>query len=85
MPVDGVPQQQKLPTPERWQNDNDQGKTWEFKDRAREASCPPLRIKRMVKFEGSNKILRGANYVCSENIDALLNHFPVNYLKFMCQ
>ena len=45
----------------------DRGKTREFKDKAREASCPPSGIKRMVEFEGSNKILRCANYVCSEN------------------
>ena len=57
----------KLPTPERRQNDNDQGKTREFKDRAREASCLPSGIKRMVEFEGSNKLPRRANYVCSEN------------------
>ena len=36
-------------------------------DRAREASCPPSGIKRMVEFDGSNKIPRRANYVCSEN------------------
>ena len=59
----------KLPTPERRQIDNDQGKTREFKDRAREALCPPSGIKRMVEFEGSNKIPRRANYVCSENIN----------------
>ena len=58
----------KLPSPERRQIDNDQGKTREFKDRAREASCPPSGIKRMVEFEGSNKIPRRANYACSENI-----------------
>ena len=67
MPVNGVPQCQKLPTPECQQNDNNEGKTWEFKDRAREASCLPSGIKPMVEFEGSNKISRRANYVCSEN------------------
>ena len=46
MPVDGVPERQKHLTPERRQNDNDQGKTREFKDRAREASCPPSGIKK---------------------------------------
>ena len=79
MPVDGVPQRQKLPTPERRQNDNDQGKTREFKDRAREASCPPPGIKRMMEFEGSNKIPRRANYVCSENSDisSLHTHYHI--------
>ena len=58
---------QKLPSPKRGQNDNDRGKTREFKQRDSKASCLPWRHRAHRNLKDMAKIPRCANYVSSEN------------------
>ena len=67
VPVDGRLQRQKLPSPERGQNDNDRGKTREFKQRDGKASYLPRRRRARRNLKDIAQIPWCANYVCSEN------------------
>ena len=58
---------QKLPSPERGQNENDRGKTLEFKQRDSKASCLPRRHRALRNLRGFAQIPLCANYVCREN------------------
>ena len=67
VPVDGRLWRQKLPSSERGQNDNDRGKTREFKQRDRKASYLPRRRRARRNRKDIAQIPWCANYVCSEN------------------
>ena len=58
---------QKLPSPERGQNDNDRGKTREFKQRDGKASYLPRRRRARRNLKSESQIPWCANYVCSDN------------------
>ena len=81
VPVDGGLQRQKLPSPERGQNDNDLGKTREFNQRDGKASYLPRRRRARWNLKDIAQIPWCANYVCSENNRVFLAYRPA-CLKF---